>query len=226
MPPRPKFTREHLQAAALALADTQGLAALSMRSLAAQLGTGAMTLYNYVRDRDELDALVVDAVMAEARWPPPSGDWQRDVREIATAMWRAVRGHPNVIPLILNRRSLHEATLEPAEALLRALSESGRAGPELLAAFRAVSGFVLALAQAQLAGPTAREHDARDATIARVQTLPPERFPKLIEIAGAAVQTPPEQELQLGLDIVLAGLARQRDTHPRNVRKRTSRSPA
>ena len=63
-----KFTHSQLQAAALALVDREGLAGLSMRALAAELGTGAMTLYNYVKQREGIDLLVVEAVIGEARW--------------------------------------------------------------------------------------------------------------------------------------------------------------
>ncbi len=55
MPAKPKFTREQLQTAALKIVDEEGLSALSMRALAAVLGTGPMTIYNYFHDRDELE---------------------------------------------------------------------------------------------------------------------------------------------------------------------------
>ncbi|OGB25819.1 MAG: hypothetical protein A3I66_04825 [Burkholderiales bacterium RIFCSPLOWO2_02_FULL_57_36] len=211
MPPRPKYTRAQVQAAALAIADEHGVAALTMRSLASALGTGPMTIYNYVRNRDELDALVVEAVMSEAVWGNTGqGDWQQDVRTICEGMWLGIRTHPNVIPLILTRRSLHHATLAPAEAMLRALADSGRSGLELLMAFRTVFGFVIGLAQAQLAGPHPPSHEGEtDPTIARVQALPPERFPKLVEIAHAASGVAPEDEFHTGLDIILAGLDAQ-----------------
>jgi AcrR family transcriptional regulator len=204
MPPKPKFARVQLQAAALALVDEQGLAALSMRTLAGALGTGPMTLYNYVKDRDDLDALVVEAVLTEISRPRPRGDWQHDVRAIVEATWRTVRRHPNVIPLILTRRTLHETTLDWAEGLLDALALSGRSGTELLIAFRTVSGFVMGLAQAQLAGPLSAE-TAPD--VARAQALPRERYPRLIEIAKAATKLGADREFRAGLDIVMAGLS-------------------
>lgn len=208
MAPKAKFTRAQLQAAALALVDDQGLAALSMRTLAGALGTGPMTLYNYVKDRDELDALVVEAVLAEVGRPRPRGggqakDWQADVRAIVEATWRTVRRHPNVIPLVLTRRTLHETTLDWAENLLGALAQSGRSGIELLVAFRTVSGFVMGLAQAQLAAPSSVDNP----DVARAQALPLERFPRLIEIAKAATRIGPDREFRAGLDIVMAGLA-------------------
>lgn len=206
MPPKAKFTRAQLQAAALALADRDGLSALSMRTLAATLGTGPMTLYNYVRDRGDLDALVVEAVMAEVKLPRDSDEWQRDVRAIVEATWRTVRRHPNVIPLVLTRRTLHETTLDWAEALLRALARSGRSGVDLLVAFRTVSGFVMGFAQAQLSDPLTPDEDQQD--VARAQALPADRFPRLIEIAGAAAKLGADKEFRAGLDIVMAGLAR------------------
>ena len=210
MPPKAKFTRAQLQTAALALADRDGLSALSMRTLAATLGTGPMTLYNYVRGRGDLDALVVEAVMAEVKLPRDSDEWQRDVRAIVEATWRTVRRHPNVIPLVLTRRTLHETTLDWAEALLRALARSGRSGVDLLVAFRTVSGFVMGFAQAQLSDPLTpgevQQGDHQD--VARAQALPADRFPRLIEIAGAAAKLGADKEFRAGLDIVMAGLAR------------------
>jgi AcrR family transcriptional regulator len=203
MPAKSRFSRPQLQAAALAIVDREGLAALSMRSLAGALKTGPMTLYNYVRDRDELDALVVEAVMAEASWPRARGDWQGDVRAIVEATWRTVRRHPNVIPLVLTRRTLHDTTLDWAEHLLEALARSGRSGTELLVAFRTVTGFVMGVVQAQLAQPGAGHADP---DIARAQALPPDRYPRLIEIASAAARLGPDREFRAGLEIVMAGL--------------------
>jgi AcrR family transcriptional regulator len=203
MAPKAKFTRAQLQQAALALVDAEGLVALSMRTLATALGTGPMTLYNYVKDRDELDALVVEAVLAEVKSSRPRNDWQAEVRAIVEATWRTVRRHPNVIPLLLTRRTLHETTLQWAEGLLEALARSGRSDTELLVAFRTVSGFVMGLAQAQLAGQPASEHP----DVARAQALPPARYPRLIEIAKAATRLGPDREFRAGLDIVMAGLA-------------------
>jgi AcrR family transcriptional regulator len=207
MPPKARFDRAKLQEAALSIVDGQGLSALSMRTLASALGTGPMTLYNYVRDRDDLDALVVEAVMSKVRLPRESGAWQADVRAIVEATWRTVRRHPNVIPLALTRRTLHETTLEWAEALLRALARSGRTGTDLLVAFRTVSGFVMGLAQAQLADPLSSHDDHANPDVKRAQALAPQRFPRLIEIAGAAAKVGADREFRAGLDIVMAGLA-------------------
>jgi AcrR family transcriptional regulator len=204
-----KFTHAQLQSAALRLLDQQGLAGLSMRSLATELGTGAMTLYNYVPQREGLDLLVIEAVIAEVHWDRDAfADWKGEVRAIASALWRAVRAHPNAIPLILTRRSRAPAMFEVTEALLTALARSGRSGADLLVAFRAVSALVMGLAQAELAGPLSLQamESAEDA-IARFRALPADRFAHLIDIASAALGSTPEQEFQASLDLLLAGLS-------------------
>lgn len=204
----PRFTRERLQAAALALVDAHGLSGLSMRSLAAAVGTGPMTLYNHVRSREELDALVVEAVLREARWSRvPRPDWRAEVRAIATAMWRAVRAHPHAIPLILTRRSRSPAVLEVSEALLVALARSGRTGRRLLVAFRAVTALVTGFAQVELAGPFAAAAGETPAEVVRrMRRLPADRYPRLVEIAAAAAPSRGEHEFRDALDLLLAGL--------------------
>jgi AcrR family transcriptional regulator len=206
-----KITREQLQAAALHLVDAHGLAGLSMRALAAAVGTAPMTLYNHVASRADLEALVVDAVLSQADWRPAAhDDWRDAVRTIATALWQAVRAHPHAIPLVPARRSRAQALLEPTEALLEALAQSGRAGDALLAAFRAVIGFVLGFAQAELAGPLADEPP--DVVIARFRALPPFRYPRLIEIATAATTSDAEDEFRAGLELLVTGLDAARAT--------------
>ncbi|GAA3943822.1 TetR/AcrR family transcriptional regulator [Actinomadura viridis] len=207
MPAPRKFTHQQLQAAALELIDQEGLAGLTMRALAARLGTGPMTIYNYVDGREGLEHLVTGAVMAQVRRPDGHpGDWRARVEAIAEAIWRAVRAHPNAIPLVLTTRSLDEEALAPAEALLQALAGSGRSGADLLAAFRVVSGFIAGFAQAELTGPlaSASGQDA-GAITARMADLPAQRFPRLIEIAHAATGDP-QAEFRSGLKIILTGL--------------------
>lgn len=205
-----KFTHAQLQSAALRLLDREGLSGLSMRALADELGTGAMTLYNYVPQRESINLLVVEAVISEAQWERlPDADWEEEVRAIASALWRAVRSHPHAIPLILTRRSRAPAVFEITEALLDALARSGRSGRELLVAFRAVSALIMGLAQAELAGPLSLQAaESADETIARFRALPLERFPHLIEIASAAIGSTAQEEFNAGLDLLLAGLGR------------------
>jgi AcrR family transcriptional regulator len=203
-----KFTREQLQRAALALVDAHGLAGLTMRALASELGTGAMTLYNYVSQREELELLVVEAVIGEARWTPDDNlAWYEELEAISVVLWRSIRTHPHVIPLILTRRSRSPAVFGVTEALLRTLARGGHTGYGLLIAFRAVSALIMGAAQAELAGPlTLQAGESASETIARFQALPEDRFPHLIEIATAASASDAETEFRACLAILIDGL--------------------
>jgi AcrR family transcriptional regulator len=92
---RPAHTRAKITAAALAIADAEGFEAVSMRRVAEQLGAGTMTLYHYVRSKDELVNLMVDAVAGEALVPEDelASDWREAMRQIALRVREAYRRH-------------------------------------------------------------------------------------------------------------------------------------
>ncbi|MFF7313537.1 TetR/AcrR family transcriptional regulator C-terminal domain-containing protein [Streptomyces sp. NPDC008137] len=77
--PKPAFTRAGIAAAAVRIADAEGLDGVSMRHVAAELGCGTMSLYNYVPRKEDLYELMVDAVGAEHEMFEPTGDWRADM---------------------------------------------------------------------------------------------------------------------------------------------------
>jgi AcrR family transcriptional regulator len=91
--PRPTLSREEITRVAIELADAEGLEAVSMRRIAARLGAGATSLYWYVSSKDDLYELMVDEVVGEIQVPDASGDWQRDLRELARAILAMLRTH-------------------------------------------------------------------------------------------------------------------------------------
>jgi AcrR family transcriptional regulator len=86
---QPRFTREQIAATALAIADAEGFEAVSMRRIAAELRSGTMTLYHYVRTKDDLRDLLDDAIMGEAL--VPAGELPEDWRGALTAIARSTR---------------------------------------------------------------------------------------------------------------------------------------
>jgi AcrR family transcriptional regulator len=98
---RPRLNRDELAATAVRIADREGLAALSMRRLAGELGAGTMSLYYYVRTKTELLMLVVDTVMAENHVPDDEmpDDWQDALVAIARATRATLRRHPWVLDI-------------------------------------------------------------------------------------------------------------------------------
>jgi AcrR family transcriptional regulator len=94
---KPRFGRTEIAAAAIRVADAEGLDALSMRRLATDLDVGTMTLYHYVRTKDELLSLIRDAVMAEVVLPPDEvlpADWKEAMVVIATRTRDVMLRHP------------------------------------------------------------------------------------------------------------------------------------
>lgn len=81
--PKPAFSRADIAAAAVRIADAEGLDAVSMRKVAAELGCGTMSLYNYVPRKEDLYELMLDAVSAGYDLPDPSGDWRADLLALA-----------------------------------------------------------------------------------------------------------------------------------------------
>jgi DNA-binding transcriptional regulator YhcF (GntR family) len=121
------LTREQLVRAAIAIADAEGLGALSMRGVAARLGVAAMAPYRYVRGKDELVLLMADAAFGERGYPAkPSGDWRDRLTLGGRTLWSLFRRHPWLAqlgpitrPLPLRNLGMH------GEWALTALSELG-----------------------------------------------------------------------------------------------------
>jgi AcrR family transcriptional regulator len=84
--PRPRdrgLTREEIVDTAIAIADAEGVEAISMRRIARELGAGVMSLYWHVASKEELQDLMLESLEAEIHMPEPSGDWQADLRTFA-----------------------------------------------------------------------------------------------------------------------------------------------
>ncbi|WP_460063950.1 TetR/AcrR family transcriptional regulator [Streptomyces sp. YKOK-I1] len=92
--PRPAYTRADIAAVAVRIADEGGLDAVSMRHVAAALGCGTMSLYNYVPRKEDLYELMVDAVSGEHEEWEPSGDWRADMRRVAGDTRALMHRHP------------------------------------------------------------------------------------------------------------------------------------
>jgi AcrR family transcriptional regulator len=103
-PPRrqPRYTREEIAATALRIADAEGIDAVSMRRVAAELGAGTMTLYHYVSTKDDLLALVSDAVVGENIVPANElpDDWREALKAIARRTRAACRRHPWIFGIV------------------------------------------------------------------------------------------------------------------------------
>ncbi|MFC6239332.1 TetR/AcrR family transcriptional regulator C-terminal domain-containing protein [Longivirga aurantiaca] len=194
---------------AIRLADLEGVDGLSMRRLAGALGAGAMSLYYYVANKDELLDAMIDVVFEEIELPPADTDWQSAMRQRAVSARQVLARHRWAIGLMESRTSPGPANLRHREAVTACLR---RAGFSVVMATHAnwlldcyVYGF--ALQEASLPFDTAAEL-ADMAEDVYLPLLPPEQFPYLSESAAVlfAAGYDPAEEFLFGLDLVLAAL--------------------
>jgi AcrR family transcriptional regulator len=201
---RTGLTREHVAQAALALADADGLEALSMRALADRLGVGTMTLYGYVRNKDELLDAVVDAAMAEGADPPLEGDWKERLRGVVVYARRNLLRHPSLVELRVRRPVLRPEALRFSETSLQILRDAGFDVREGTAAFRLL--FTYTFGFAALSPAESTEEDRR-AALAALVALPAEEYPSLTEARDEASRAMGGEEVfEYGLDRILDGL--------------------
>ncbi|ASU83831.1 GntR family transcriptional regulator [Nocardiopsis gilva YIM 90087] len=118
-----QLSRERIVDIAIEIADTEGLAALSMRDIAARLGVAAMTPYRYVGSKDDLILLMADAAFGEATYPPDApAEWRPRLELCARTMWRLHRRHPWLAHLSpLTRPVVLPNLFAHSEQVLRAL---------------------------------------------------------------------------------------------------------
>jgi AcrR family transcriptional regulator len=155
---RPTFSREAITAAAVALADAEGIDAVTMRRVAAQVGAGAMSLYSYAPDKETLLELMVDHVSGELPTTDNrTGDWRTDLKAIAHLQRAHMLRHPWLPAALSARRTPGPNTLAFLERALAALRPTGLDGAAKLEIFAQLTGFVAGhvaheIAQAAAAG--------------------------------------------------------------------------
>jgi AcrR family transcriptional regulator len=187
--PRPRHTRAEVVEAAVAIAGQEGLDAVTIRSVAARLGAGAMSLYSYVPDKEALIYDMVERVSAELEVPAePSGDWRADLRLLAGGQRALLHRHPWLIDALSHRQPLGPATLAYLEFTLAALEPTGLDAGTRLETVGLLNGVVISLVRAELADRDApADPAAAAAALARlVGLLATGRYPRFAAaIAGS-----------------------------------------
>ena len=149
--PRPRHSREDVARAAVALADEGGLDAVTFRAVAARLGTGVMSLYNYVPDKQSLVFDMVEAVSAELELPEPSGDWRADMHLVAGRQRDLAHRHPWLADAVSQVQPIGPAMLALLEFALGALEPTGLSARDVLEGIAIINGAVLNFVRTELA---------------------------------------------------------------------------
>lgn len=197
--PRPRsLSLTDVATAALAVIDRDGLAGFAMRAVAVELGMGTMSLYRYVSDRAQLEALVVDLVLADVDMTPPRGTWQRQLTALATRVRKAIAAHPEVGSLLVIHRQSSVNSLRWGESVVTVLADAGFSPARRVVALRVLMGYVIGSMQLDHHGPLA----GTGTDVIAAQT----DFPVLAETARQGRRMSSDEEFRRGLDVVLRGL--------------------
>ena len=139
--PRRPLSRARIVAAALAVADAEGLDAVSMPRLARELGTAPMSLYRHVAHKDALVDLMLDAAIGP---PPvlPDGPWRDRLAAWARANLAVFRQHPWTLPLVTGPRPMGPQECAWGEGALRVIADSGIAPDDVGPVLMLVNGYV------------------------------------------------------------------------------------
>ncbi|KUN23377.1 TetR family transcriptional regulator [Streptomyces antibioticus] len=210
-----RLSRERVLTSALELVDRDGLSALSMRRLGAELGVEAMALYRYAASKDALldglvealhleleERLTADAVAAR--------EWRAELGRVARATYDVCLAHPQVVPLLstrmlavpLARRPL--ATLRHHERVLSLLQEAaGLDAQRAAAVFRAFTAWVLGYVSVELQAMVDNPDEPDPAFRLGLHHMPPQELPRLRAAAPALAERGGPEGLVAGLDALL-----------------------
>lgn len=150
----PSYSRADIAAAAVRIADAEGLDAVSMRKVAGEVGAGTMSLYRYVRSKEELIALMVDAISAqdaEQPWPEAGDDWTGVLRDCARGSRQAVLDHSWFPVAAAMVRTPGPNMLKLMERVMAALDRPELGADELFQIVLSVNTFAQGYAQNEIA---------------------------------------------------------------------------
>lgn len=193
---------------ALALADAEGLAAVTVRRLAGELGVTPMALYWHVRSKDELlDGMAAGVLERVDRSVDPAAPWQEQLRSLLGSLVAALRAHPAAAVLVATRTVSSEEGLRVTETLLDVLRRGGFPPAEATHVARHAVATAAHLVGSQPGAVSGRSAEVDERARLLLESLPPERFPRLVEASVPLTRsTDPDAYVALGLELLLAGI--------------------
>jgi AcrR family transcriptional regulator len=198
--PRPRHTREQVLETALTAIDRDGPELFSMRRIADELGMGAMTLYGYVRNKEEVVEGVTALAFSEVhREIPPDAGWDEQLRGEVEHLHDVCRRHPNLVALVLGQTSASPGLFRLRERMLGTLLGAGFDETTALHALGVLTSYALGF------GGTQGAHAPIDLPD-RIRELPAGEFPNLSHAADRYATHLSDQAFGYGLDLLLTGL--------------------
>ena len=214
-PPRERaLSREAIAQAALRIVDTEGLDALTMRTVAHSLGTGAASLYAHVGSKDELLELVVERVIGEIELPgpPDPSRWQEQLKEMGRATRAVFSRHRDLARASFARIPLGENAIRGTEWMIALLRSAELSDRVIALACDLFPLYVMAVCyeESLYAGENVTQ-EVMDDFFANLggffAALPQDRFPNVVSLAGALVEGDSDDRFEFGMDVLLRGMA-------------------
>src|SRR5437763_16056922 len=207
------LNRERVLEAGVALADNEGIEALSMRRLGQEVGVEAMSHYNHDRNKEELLNGMVDIVFGEIDLPIACEAWPTAMRRRAISARQALKRHPWAIGLMESRAQPGPATLRHHDAVLRNLREGGMSIEKAAHAYSLLDSYVYGFTLNEQSLP----FDNSPEKIAEVagnimREMPAGEYPYLTEMAVEHAMKPGYDygdEFEFGLKMIIDGLQTQ-----------------
>ena len=191
-----RLTREKIATVALALADKHGFESVSMRRVAQELNVGTMSLYYYVRTKDDLISVMDDALMSEALLSQVPKNWKQAITEIATRTHSIFSRHPWAL-ISMQSAPPGLNAMRHMEQCLEALAKTSMTAKEKLTLLAIVDDFVFGHALRE----TAREKEV-DAEFATAQ-IAQGNFPRIAEVFSSGRIEIGKNRFQQGLRLLL-----------------------
>jgi AcrR family transcriptional regulator len=207
-PRRIPLNRERILRAAIDVADREGLRGLTMRRLGQELAVEAMSLYNHVRNKDDVLDGIVDLVVADIEVPPAGTDWRAAMRMRAQSAHTVLLSHPWAALQIMSRFNIGPGMTRYLEQTLGRLREGGFSIEGALDAWNALDSHIYGFTLQELSLPFEVSETQRVSEEFLAQ-MPTDQFPHLAEVVGRIAETGRAEDFEFGLDLILEGLERQ-----------------
>lgn len=211
--PRAPLNRERVLEAAVAIADQDGIAALSMRRLGRELGVEAMSLYNHVAGKEDLERGIVEVVLAEIENPRPGRDWKTEIRRTAVSSHDAFVRHRWSCSLLTQGSGVSRVRMEWMEAVFATFRKAGFSSNLTHHAYHAIDSHITGFTLWQVGMPFRTREELVDLAAGFLRRIPADEFPYIVEHAQEHVAPPDpteKPEFEFGLDLILDGLERLR----------------
>jgi TetR/AcrR family tetracycline transcriptional repressor len=208
-PRREPLNRRRIVQTALRIMDEEGLAAVTMRRVGRELGCEAMSLYNHVRDKDDiLDGIAVE-VLREFRIPEAE-EWDEAARLAAKEFRRLLLAHPGVMTLMTERdKPFTDAdSMRVYEYIMDLLRSAGLSAADTALAFHTFGGYILGSVTMELGigvgGPSDPAHAQAHEDMARL--VASADLPRMREVMPHLVDCDMDAQFEFGLDLLIEGL--------------------